>query len=675
MKLGAHIIATMAVAIFLVPTLFADDMAKPADISRKDESVNSSVDPGGSAKSQPAEKTLLPMRAMSSPQVPAGRAMGGRSARQRGGSTQSNSTPKVELFMGYSYWRAMPQSIRNRMESMHGGSTSMAINFNSHVGLVFDFAGFRVDSLKFNNGGPAFSPSRVVDANGNAFTAMFGPRISFRNHDRLTPFLQGLVGIARVDEVEVVGCNKSILACVPLPIETAFAMAVGGGLDYRLSHRIALRMIQAEYLVTRFLDPTVTVSNTKHFQGNVRLSAGLVFRFGGNPPPPPPPPPNRSPIASCSVDTKMVYAGSGDAAGVHVVATDPDNDPLTYAWVTNGGTVDGTGPDARWNSSGVEPGTYAVKVRVDDGRGGTADCSGDIRVELRPNRPPTMSCSADRNSVMIGEPVQIVATASDPDNDRLTYAWKSSGGRVRNGEASTRFETTGLKAGDYTVTGQVDDSRGGTSDCTLALRVQEPPPPPEMVELERKLALHSIYFQTARPTIPNPNAGLVPSQEKILAALASDFNRYLTYKPDAHLILGGHADQRGSKEYNKALTDRRVERAKGYLVEHGVSASALETRSFGYEDNLNAEQVKEQIAGNPELTADDRRQMLSDLQVMVLANNRRVDVALNTTGQQSTKRYPFNARDYLALINTKGVGTRTASRTAPKKKSVQSRTR
>ena|ERR1700676_446909 len=114
MKLGAHIIATMAVAIFLVPTLFADDMAKPADISRKDESVNSSVDPGSSAKSQPAEKTLLSMRAMSSPQVPAGRAMGGRSARQRGGSTQSNSTPKVELFMGYSYWRAMPQSIRNR---------------------------------------------------------------------------------------------------------------------------------------------------------------------------------------------------------------------------------------------------------------------------------------------------------------------------------------------------------------------------------------------------------------------------------------------------------------------------------------------------------------------------------------------------------------------------------
>jgi hypothetical protein len=46
--------------------------------------------------------------------------------------------------------------------------------------------------------------------------------------------------------------------------------------------------------------------------------------------------------------------------------------------------------------------------------------------------------------------------------------------------------------------------------------------------------------------------------------------------------------------------------------------------------------------------------MLSNLQVLVLANNRRVDVTLSTTGEQSTRRYPFNAKDYLALINTRG---------------------
>jgi hypothetical protein len=42
-----------------------------------------------------------------------------------------------------------------------------------------------------------------------------------------------------------------------------------------------------------------------------------------------------------------------------------------------------------------------------------------------------------------------------------------------------------------------------------------------------------------------------------------------------------------------------------------------------------------------------------------LANNRRVDVTLSTTGQQSVRRYPFNAKDFLALINPKGVETKT----------------
>jgi outer membrane protein OmpA-like peptidoglycan-associated protein len=359
-------------------------------------------------------------------------------------------------------------------------------------------------------------------------------------------------------------------------------------------------------------------------------------------------------VASCSIDKTMVYAGSGDFAAVRANASDPDNDPLTYSWATNGGTVEGSGPEVRWNSSGANPGTYTVKVRVDDGRGGTADCSADIRVDPRPNRPPTMSCSADRNSVLIGEPVQITATASDPDNDPLTYSWNSSGGRVRGTGASVTFDTSGLAAGQYSVTGRVDDGRGGTADCSLRVEVRAPQPPAEVKELETRLALHSIYFPTAQPLASNPNGGLVPSQQQILLTLAEDYKRYLKYRPDAHLIIGGHADPRGSAEYNKGLTERRVERTKNTLVEHGVPADHIDTRSFGKEDQLTADQIKQQIADNPDVSPADRQKMLNNLRVMVLANNRRVDVTLSTTGQQSTRRFPFNAKDFLALISTKG---------------------
>jgi outer membrane protein OmpA-like peptidoglycan-associated protein len=279
-----------------------------------------------------------------------------------------------------------------------------------------------------------------------------------------------------------------------------------------------------------------------------------------------------------------------------------------------------------------------------------------------------MNCSADHTSVLIGESVQITASASDPDNDPLTYSWKSSGGRVRGREASAKFETSDLRAGNYSVTGHVEDGRGGVADCQLGIEVREPPPPPEMVELETRLSLHSIYFPTARPSIANPNGGLVGSQEKILVVLAEDFKRYLTFRPDAHLILGGHADHRGSEEYNKLLTERRVARTKSFLVAHGVSEAAIDTRAFGEDNNLTVEQVKEQIAQNPDVTQAERQQMLDNLRVMVLANNRRVDVTLSTTGQQSTRRYPFNAKDFLALINTSSGDTKHAAKPAPKKK-------
>ena len=55
-----------------------------------------------------------------------------------------------------------------------------------------------------------------------------------------------------------------------------------------------------------------------------------------------------------------------------------------------------------------------------------------------------------------------------------------------------------------------------------------------------------------------PDAGLLPSQEKTLTALASDFLIYLKAKPDARLTLEGHADPRGSVEYNLALGERRA---------------------------------------------------------------------------------------------------------------------
>jgi hypothetical protein len=52
-------------------------------------------------------------------------------------------------------------------------------------------------------------------------------------------------------------------------------------------------------------------------------------------------------------------------------------------------------------------------------------------------------------------------------------------------------------------------------------------PMPDVAAIEKRLALHSVYFATAKPKDDNPDAGLLASQEKTLTALANDFLSYL----------------------------------------------------------------------------------------------------------------------------------------------------
>jgi paraquat-inducible protein B len=173
--------------------------------------------------------------------------------------------------------------------------------------------------------------------------------------------------------------------------------------------------------------------------------------------------------------------------------------------------------------------------------------------------------------------------------------------------------------------------------------------------IEKRLALHSIYFATAKPTPEHPDGGLLASQEKTLVALASDFQTYIQSKPDARLTLEGHADSRGSVEYNQALSERRVDRTKRFLVEHGVPAADIQTEAFGKQKELTDAEVKSVVERNPELSTEERQKLLEHMNTIILASNRRVDITLSNAGQksqQSVREYPFNAADSLALLDT-----------------------
>ena len=68
--------------------------------------------------------------------------------------------------------------------------------------------------------------------------------------------------------------------------------------------------------------------------------------------------------------------------------------------------------------------------------------------------------------------------------------------------------------------------------------------------------------------------------------ILDDKAAYLREHAGVRVLVEGHADDRGSNEYNLALGDRRANSAKNYLVKSGVAASRITTISYGEEQPL-----------------------------------------------------------------------------------------
>jgi peptidoglycan-associated lipoprotein len=75
------------------------------------------------------------------------------------------------------------------------------------------------------------------------------------------------------------------------------------------------------------------------------------------------------------------------------------------------------------------------------------------------------------------------------------------------------------------------------------------------------------------------SSDLAPEATDTLNRQAEWLNRY----PNLQITIEGHSDERGTREYNIALGDRRANAVKNYLVSMGVSSSRVNTISYGKE--------------------------------------------------------------------------------------------
>lgn len=542
------------------------------------------------------------------------------------------SYPKWDLFAGYQWLHpggTVPAAYSDPSAPTPYVIPDMARGLGGAFAMNFD----RHWALEFDGGHNWVSPGNYES------TASVGPRVMFRTEDG-NFFLHSLVGYNRLAVKDIA------------PRSNGIGIILGGGMDLPLTKKISWRVFQVDYVWTRhhYADlaaPEFPNLRRPQLEG-VRLRTGVVFNWGGAEPVPP--------TAACSVQPNEVMVGEPITATVTPSNFNPKH-TVSYAWSGTGGQVTGKDTSATIDTNNVAPGDYMVTAKVTDPKAkkaNEASCSAKYTVKpLPPKNPPTMSLSANPNELVPGGTVNLAGNCTSPDGVPVSVAnWTSSAGTVSGSGTSATLNTAGLQPGPVTVTATCTDSRGLTAQGSTQITVQTPPPPPVDKALEARLALHSVYFQTALPTAKDPNGGLLPSQQQTLTQLATDFKKYLEAKPDAHITLEGHADHRGSAAFNQALTERRVARVKSFLVQQGVPEADIDTKAFGAEKNLTTDQVKESIGQNPDLTTEERKRALSRIEVIRMASNRRVDVTLNSAGQTETsvRQFPFNATDALSLI-------------------------
>lgn len=451
-----------------------------------------------------------------------------------------------DVFLGYAYVRYRPDFVTaNQSYSMNGGGASITYYINRWFGLTFDFSG--THSGKCVNGAQCVAGV----TSGNLYTYMGGPRLRFANHSRFTPFVDAEFGGVHGDNFFKYAGGAS--TTVTNNSSNAFGLMVGGGFDVRLTPRISWRLIQADYLYTKFAQPTGIADS---HQNNFRLETGILFTFGRHPEMV-----NRPPTVSLSADKTSIIQGSGDTIHLHATASDPDGDTLTYAWSTSCGNVNGSGSDAQWSGGNANPGSCTSTVRVDDGHGGNASASVDTTVNPKPApKPPTMACSVDRGSVMAGERITITANANSPDNFSLTYSWRANAGQVTGNGASVTFDTTGLAPGTYTITGRIDDGHGGAADCQTSVTVQQPPPPPQATKLNEC----------------NFNALNSSRVDNVCKRVLDDVAVRLQNDPKGSVVIVGYADPK-ERHADKVATDRG-NAAVDYLASKGIDKSRISVR-------------------------------------------------------------------------------------------------
>ena len=197
------------------------------------------------------------------------------------GSLSAKAEDRLELFGEYSYLHFSPTITGVQSRSFNGGGGGAQLNFLKIFGLKADFMGYGSTTFTRTYSNPVIIPGNgtipagTYTTQGDMFTYLFGPVLRIPT-PLIKPFGEVLFGGSYTNAY--VNLSKQIDQAggtISSPSQHPFTMAAGGGVDLSVSHRVAIRVAEFDYVLTRYTNPLTSTNN----QNNFRYCGGVILKF------------------------------------------------------------------------------------------------------------------------------------------------------------------------------------------------------------------------------------------------------------------------------------------------------------------------------------------------------------------------------------------------------------
>jgi hypothetical protein len=469
--------------------------------------------------------------------------------------SSEGSPSRWDIFAGYSYLApngtVTTPVIGGQITASYdavdlGGLFSGAYFFNRHVGIQAEY-GLHEWGEQSKNGG-----NIGTHGNDDGFMTIGGGILFRFPVGNITPFIHGLADAAQVN------------GPYHQPATWGPALTAGGGMDYEtpwLNHHLAIRLFQADYEYMHVDFGPGNYAGRANINA-ARLSAGVVFHVGEIAPP--------IPITeSCTASPSAVFPGDPVTVTAAAGGLNPKLNAI-YSWQGSGAT--GSGATANIATESLAPGSYSVQGTVKEGKPGkeglkpwqTASCSASFTV--KEFELPTISCSANPDTIKPSDTSTITSVGVSPQNRPLTYSYTASAGSVSGSSTTAAYNSAGAPTGAVEITCTVSDDKGHTASANTTVTIQAPPQPPQ----PRTQTLCSISFATdkKRPMRVDNEA------KACLDQVALDLKQQV----DAKAVIVGEStsDERAKTEKQQQLAAKR----KNTTVDNFAAQRAVNTKEY-----------------------------------------------------------------------------------------------